>query len=419
MQRQRLASSWAFLAAILLAASSTSGFAEELNQRLQIIPATRTAPTIDGKLDDAAWKDVKPFSAFLVVGTEKEASVQTEVKAVFRRGAIYFGIKCFDPDTAKLMAKATERDGAVGADDAVEIFINPEGKGFYQLLVNSKGTRADLAYPAPKGMGKLAWNPSPDWKAVSRVSEGYWVTEIEIPFKAVWPWKFSPVSGEHFQLKVCRTILNKDGDAQGNVSTAWNKLAGKAYNSNSDWRLVRLGGPNLLRDADFSKWVGRKPNIRGKSVFLTGKWRLELPEKDGEPIGAWELVKDPEPGISHALKITRLKKAGQNPRLFILVPLRPGHRYRFSAKVKGNHAFGLSANAKPWVRHFGSCFTPPEGGWKTFTDVSKEFEVGKDSGGNETIKFIYLWLNQNAIGEYLLADARLEEIQSVAPPKPK
>ena len=386
---------------------------------VQVIPAATGAPRLDGKLNDPAWKNVKPFSPFLIAGTltPVAAPFQTEVKAVYRGRFLYFGIKCHDPSAPKLKALAKRHDGPVWQDDAIEIFINPEDKGYYQLLVSHTGVRADLGYSATRGGGKIGWNAEPDWSAKTAVGKGFWTAEVKVPFDALWKWKFAPTHGERFRLKICRLIYEKSGNTGDRHFTSWNDLPGGVFSGNFGWRPVLLGGENLLPDADFARWVGRKTRRIGISLLFGGYWTLEAGSRTrkGETVGTLEVLKDPAPGISHALKVTRVKPGGQNPRLFVRAPLRPGHRYRFSAKVKGKHWLNLTVNSRPWVRHFMKCFKPPKGGWAKFTEVNKEFEVGQDSSGREAMRFLYLWIEPKALGRYMLAEPKLVEIQSAEP----
>jgi len=376
-----------------------------------------TRPVADGKLNDPAWNDAASFSPFLIAGTETPIgdSYQTEVKAIYRGGSLFFAIRCFDPMAPKLISKATEHDGPVWSDDAIELFINPEDKTYYQLILSHSGVRADLSYPAPSGKEKIAWNASPDWKAATSTGKGYWNAEIEAPMKALWGWEFPPTHGERFRLKICRLIYEKTGNTGDRRFTSWNVLPGRVFAGDHSWRPVLLGGENLIRSADFSEWDPRRFRQRGRSLFLNGSWSLENMTRD-EKVGTATLVRNPEPGVKAALKVTRTaKQAGQNPRLFIRAPLRPGHRYRFSAKVKGDHALNFTVNAKPWVRHRIPCFTPPEGGWRSFTEVSHEFVVGADASGRDSLRFFYLWLQRGVVGDYLLAEPKLIEVQSAEP----
>ena len=374
----------------------------------QTIPVVAEAPTVDGSLADAAWQQATPFSPFLLAGTKSVAPVQTQVQAVVCGDHLIFGVTCLDPDMAGLKAAQTERDSAVWEDDAVEVFINPGAGRFFQFLVNPNGALADLAYPAPEGTQPLEWN-APGCVSAAETGDAQWTAELSIPLAEVWAWKLLPQQGEHVFLKICRRVITHDGAATANQFTSWNELPGRGFTDDSGWRAALIGQENLIADADLAAWVGRdRPR---------GTWTLENPAgPDGAIAGAFEVVTDPEPGVPAAIRVTRLQAAaGQNPRLFCRVPLRPDHTYRLSLKVRGEHPLNVTCNSRPWLQHNTPCFTPPAGGWVEFTEVSHEFTVGKDSNGNENLAFFYLWLPGGTLGEYLIAEARLAEVVTGAP----
>ncbi|MFZ4683635.1 MAG: carbohydrate-binding family 9-like protein, partial [Terrimicrobiaceae bacterium] len=82
--------------------------------------------------------------------------------------------------TDKLTAAVTERDGPVYADDAVEIFFQPDiaQKNYYQFIVNSEGVVFDT-----KGMDGAVWNGP--WKVATSVAADSWTGEASIPLKAL------------------------------------------------------------------------------------------------------------------------------------------------------------------------------------------------------------------------------------------
>lgn len=392
---------------------------------MQVIPFVGKPPVLDGRLDDAVWKQVKPFSAFVIAGTRSRAPVQTEMTALFTRKGLYFGIVCFDADTSKLKAKCRTHDGEIWSDDSVEIFINPEDKSYYQLVFNPEGARVDLAYPTPDGLRmNQDWNPNPEWVVKTRIAKHAWTAEVEIPFASLWGWKLPPQPGEHFRLKICRTVQDKTGNTDDKLLTSWSHLPRAVFSENDGWRTARLGGRNLIRDADFTKWLVRKDRVYDGELYMGGYWRYEHLKRDGTKIGTWETVADPEPGVAAALKLRNLKPNTANPRLFVRVPWRPGHRYRFSMKVKGRYGLDIHTVSRPWIVNRHNYFMPPDGRWKTFTPVGFECEVGKSARGRDVIGYFFInfaYLNgkrghtADVPKEVLITDIELVELKSAVP----
>jgi len=137
-----------------------------------------TPPTIDGKLDDPVWKSLAFKTAFAdEVG--KHASPGTTVYAGYDIQNLYLGLRVHEPYPNQLHAQKRRPDGAIRADDHVEINLAPKWQdkafGVYWFLVNPKGSVAD-------GLDSdLGW--SADVKAAASVQEKEWTVELSIPLK--------------------------------------------------------------------------------------------------------------------------------------------------------------------------------------------------------------------------------------------
>src|SRR5437667_11847173 len=95
---------------------------------LQTAQASRVeqAPKLDGTLDDPLWQKASPISNFLQrepfegqTPTEK-----TEVRVLYTKGDVYFGITCFDSQPRKIIATELRRDVTQELDDYFEIVID-------------------------------------------------------------------------------------------------------------------------------------------------------------------------------------------------------------------------------------------------------------------------------------------------------
>ena len=81
---------------------------------------------MDGTLDDPLWQLAKPISDF----RQKEpyegepATEKTEVRILYTRHAVYFGIQCFDSEPSKIIATELRRDVSQDLDDHFEILID-------------------------------------------------------------------------------------------------------------------------------------------------------------------------------------------------------------------------------------------------------------------------------------------------------
>src|SRR4051794_35762247 len=107
----------ALLIVSVLAAGTLSSAAED---RPRLEPRrTTTPPTIDGRLDDAAWQDatlsLTEWLTYNPLNGERLAQT-TEVRAAYDDRYLYFAFHCTDPEPAKVRSTISRRDNMFGDD---------------------------------------------------------------------------------------------------------------------------------------------------------------------------------------------------------------------------------------------------------------------------------------------------------------
>ena len=106
-----------------------------------------TAPKLDGTLDDPLWQQAKPISDFL----EREPyegqppTERTEVRVLYTKHAVYFGLTCLDSDPRKIVATQLRRDVSQHLDDYFEIVIDSahDRRNAYVFQITPLGTQRD------------------------------------------------------------------------------------------------------------------------------------------------------------------------------------------------------------------------------------------------------------------------------------
>jgi hypothetical protein len=162
-------------------------------QQVVSIPAEATrvdhAPKLDGTLNDTLWESAKPITDFRQrepregeLPTEK-----TEVRILYTRHAVYFGIHCYDSDPSRIMATELRRDVSQDLDDHFEILIdsNHGRRGAYVFQINPLGTQVDGLIVEEQGSSDggdfdRGWDGV--WASESRVIADGWTATVEIPF---------------------------------------------------------------------------------------------------------------------------------------------------------------------------------------------------------------------------------------------
>jgi hypothetical protein len=152
--------------------------------------------SIDGRLDDLAWKTAPWTDDFVdIVGSSKPSPrFRTRAKMLWDENNLYIGADLEEP---QMWATLTKHDSVIFHDNDFEVFIDPDNDGcFYsELELNALNTTWDLLLPRSyRGGGPaidgfelagLQTGVHVDGKLndVRAVSRG-WTTEIAIPWKA-------------------------------------------------------------------------------------------------------------------------------------------------------------------------------------------------------------------------------------------
>jgi hypothetical protein len=83
------------------------------------LDSTAEGPAIDGRVNDAIWQGVPPYSTF----TQQDpiegapASEKTEVRVIVGKGNVYIGIIAFDSDPSKIIVSQSRRDASLNETD--------------------------------------------------------------------------------------------------------------------------------------------------------------------------------------------------------------------------------------------------------------------------------------------------------------
>jgi len=168
------------------------GGVPELLRTAQAIRVEK-GPTLDGTLDDPSWRKATPISNFLQrepfegqTPTEK-----TEVRILYTKHEVYFGIACFDSRPQKIIATELRRDVSQELDDYFEIVIDSahDRRNAYVFQINPLGTQRDALITEEQrtesstGDGDSGWDGV--WTSEARVTKVGWTATIGIPFSTL------------------------------------------------------------------------------------------------------------------------------------------------------------------------------------------------------------------------------------------
>lgn len=159
----------------------------------QIAEAVRVnqAPHLDGTLNDPLWELAKPITDF----RQREplegerATEKTEVRILYTRNAVFFGVHCFDSEPSRIIATELRRDVSQDLDDHFEILINSNNnhRGGYVFEVNPLGTQSDGLVEEQSSSDGRDFDSGWDgvWTSEARITSDGWTATVEIPFSTL------------------------------------------------------------------------------------------------------------------------------------------------------------------------------------------------------------------------------------------
>jgi hypothetical protein len=207
------------LAAVTIPCQPLNRLAAQPPQRSYICYRTPAPITIDGRLDDPAWRAAPWSERFVdILGdTAPAPPLETRVKLLWDDDYLYVAAELEEPH---VWSALTERDATIYQDDDFEIFIDPDGDThqYYEIEINALGTIWDLFLVKPYrdgGRAISAWDIRNLRSAVdvdgsvndpSDRDDG-WTVEFAIPWQPlveIQAGKHPPRDGERWRVNFSR-----------------------------------------------------------------------------------------------------------------------------------------------------------------------------------------------------------------------
>src|SRR6266849_5735701 len=147
------------------------------------------APKLDGTLGDPLWQSAKVITEFRQrePNEGEPATEKTEVRILYTRHAVYFGIHCHDLEPSRIIATELRRDVSQDLDDHFEILIDSthDRRDAYVFEINPLGTQNDGLIVEEQGNNNggdfdRGWDGV--WTSEARITSDGWSATVEIPF---------------------------------------------------------------------------------------------------------------------------------------------------------------------------------------------------------------------------------------------
>jgi hypothetical protein len=186
-------------------------------------PRLHTAPTLDGNLDDPAWKEAQATGPFALVGTGGTPIEPTGAVVGYDDQYLYVGLHCTESQMGTLLARAPRNPGvsnqAVHSDDSIEVFLSPgRNREYVQLAANALGAQ------------KMSKPVKMD--AAAARGKGGWTVELRIAFSSLGA---VPHPGDTWAVNFCRV------EQRLHEISAWSPPA-RGFHEPERFGLLTFGG---------------------------------------------------------------------------------------------------------------------------------------------------------------------------------
>ncbi|HET7460976.1 MAG TPA: DUF5916 domain-containing protein [Longimicrobium sp.] len=165
------------------------------------------APTLDGRLDDAAWAAADAAGGFTQKDPDegKPSRFPTVVRVAFDDNAVYVALRADDPEPGKIRAQLTRRDEDSSSDWLMVAFDSRhDQRTAYAFAVNPAGVKRDFIV-ADGSDDDSSWDAV--WEsAVSRDEHG-WSAELRIPLSAL---RFAPGGDGVWGFEAARVVQREN-----------------------------------------------------------------------------------------------------------------------------------------------------------------------------------------------------------------
>jgi len=166
------------------------------------------APNLDGRLDDAVWREAPTSSDFTQVlpddGTPP--SERSEIRVVYDREALYVAARLYDSEPNGVVGGLGRRDAGVPSDlFYLSIDSYHDHRTAFRFGVNPSGVRSDWIATNDSDNEDYSWDPV--WEVAARIDSLGWVAELRIPFSQL---RFSSAADLTWGINFTRLIFSKN-----------------------------------------------------------------------------------------------------------------------------------------------------------------------------------------------------------------
>ena len=280
-----------------------------------------SAPVIDGRDDDAAWKHagvVENFRQHWLPGSPPSRQ-RTRARLLWDREALYLFAELDDAD---ITATVKEHDGEMWKDDVFEIFLRPsdEHPGYYEFEINPFGAILDAFFSGDGLRGAEALRRGV-FHLEAKVSvrgtlntssdrDTGWSVEARIPWSDLNATGGRPAPGEMWRVNLTRV----DGAAPASELSSASPLTRPSFHRTTEFSPLRFVGPAPIARAGWmnTRLLGSPDGPQGfQAVRAWPKLAARaMVTVAPTPDGQWLWLVDQESGRDARMRLRRMAASG-------------------------------------------------------------------------------------------------------------
>lgn len=147
--------------------------------------------SVDGKVTDSEWGELKPFPLTMYSPTYKAAATEiSEIKIAYDDKYLYASARFYDSDPSGIRFTTYRRD-IINNDDCFWLLITPSKNNVtsgLEFVVTPNGNRVDFEIFNDGNSNNYDWNPY--WDAAAEYDNKGWYAEMKVPFSELGLPKF-------------------------------------------------------------------------------------------------------------------------------------------------------------------------------------------------------------------------------------
>jgi hypothetical protein len=175
-----------------------------IQRRVRAMRVADGAIRLDGRLDEAVWREGERASGFVQREPAEgaPANERTEVALVYDDEAVYVGARMYSRDRRGVRALVTRRDREGSSEQLiVSLDTYRDRRTAYTFSVTPAGVRIDYYHPSDSEDHDHSFDPV--WEAATRIDSLGWTAELRIPFSQL---RFNAGREQVWGINLARTI---------------------------------------------------------------------------------------------------------------------------------------------------------------------------------------------------------------------